>query len=369
MATDEKTLYSYVISGVTSVFLVFAAWQLPHFTGETSLYLLFLFAITLNAWMGGLKTGLIVTISGTISAIVFFLASGMDDSSKLLFSTLNITLFTLLGVLISFVIEKYKHTDEVTEYRKKNNHYKNQLATIEVEVGKMKEEIRMRDEFLSIASHELKTPLTTMLLKIQMLLHNIRNVSLANFSVENLMNQLETAEDQTKRLSRMISDLLNVSLITTGKLNLELSKENITAIVEEVSNEFTEKMAKDGYEFQLIAPESIEMSVDKIRISQVLTNLISNSMRYGNGKPIEVTVKRKNNVAYIIVKDHGLGIEKEAQEKIFKLFERGNPKNGIKGLGVGLFICNQIVKAHGGTITVNSEVDNGSVFTVALPIR
>ena len=183
------------------------------------------------------------------------------------------------------------------------------------------------------------------------------------------MNQLETAEDQTKRLSRMISDLLNVSLITTGKLNLELSKENITAIVEEVSNEFTEKMAKDGYEFQLIAPESIEMSVDKIRISQVLTNLISNSMRYGNGKPIEVTVKRKNNVAYIIVKDHGLGIEKEAQEKIFKLFERGNPKNGIKGLGVGLFICNQIVKAHGGTITVNSEVDNGSVFTVALPIR
>jgi signal transduction histidine kinase len=369
MATDEKTLYSYVVSGVTSVFVVFAAWQLPQFLDTSSVYLIFVIGITLNAWLGGLKTGLIVTAVSTISSIIFFLILSDSDPSLYLISILNICLFTILGILISFIIEKFKHTDEVAEYRIKNNEYKKLLERIEIEVGKMKEEIRLRDEFLSIASHELKTPLTTMLLKIQMLLHNIHSVSLANFSVENLLKQLETAEDQTKRLSRMITDLLNVSLITTGRLNLELAQENLTEIVAEVSNEFAEKLAKEGYELVVHLDEPIEMSLDRIRISQVMTNLISNAIRYGNGKPIEITVKKKNGNACIMIKDQGLGIEEEAQSKIFQLFERGNHKHDIKGLGVGLYISNQIVKAHGGTITVSSSVDRGSTFTVALPIR
>lgn len=369
MATDEKTLYSYVVSGVTSVFVVFAAWQLPQFLDYSSVYLIFALAVTLNAWFGGLKTGIIVTFVSTVSSIIFFLfLSHLDPSSRLVI-ILNISLFTILGILISFVIEKFKHTDEVAAYRIKNNEYRKLLARIEVEVGKMKDEIRMRDEFLSIASHELKTPLTTMLLKIQMLLHNIHSVSLANFSVENLLKQLETAEDQTKRLSRMITDLLNVSLITTGKLNLELAQENLTEIVAEVCNEFAEKLEKEGYELLLHLNEPIEMSLDRIRVSQVVTNLISNAIRYGNGKPIEITVTRKNNTASIIIKDQGLGIAEEAQSKIFQLFERGNHKHDIKGLGVGLYISNQIVKAHGGKIDVTSQVDRGSTFTVTLPIH
>jgi signal transduction histidine kinase len=369
MTTDEKTLYSYVVSGVTSVFVVFAAWQLPQFLDHSSVYLIFALAVTLNAWLGGLKTGIIVTVLATLSSIIFFLFLSNSDPSSRLVIILNISLFTILGILICFVIEKFKHTDEVAEYRIKNNEYKKLLAGIEVEVGKMKQEIRKRDEFLSIASHELKTPLTTMLLKIQMLLHNIHSVSLANFSVENLLKQLETAEDQTKRLSRMITDLLNVSILTTGKLNLELAQENLSDIVTEVTNEFTEKLQKDGYQLLLHTDGPIELSVDRIRISQVVTNLITNAIRYGNGKPIEINVSKKHKMAIIEVKDHGLGIEEDQQSKIFKLFERGNHKNDIKGLGVGLYISNQIVTAHGGAISVRSEIDQGSTFTVALPIR
>lgn len=365
MVKEKWQLYPYAVAAIATILTILATWQLTAVTGTTSIYLLFLLSVVANSWFGGLKTGLIATIAGTIAAIFFFLIGNQEN---LLAGAFDITLFTLTGVLVGFVIEKYKNTQEVVEYRKKNKALQTRLEEMELECNKMREEIRMRDEFLSIASHELKTPLTSMLLKIQMLLHNIRNVSLANFSVENLLKQLETAEEQTKRLSRMINDLLNVSLITTGKLNLEPAHEDLTEIVKEVTSEFTEKMQKEGYEFKLDAAESIPMQLDKVRAAQVVTNLISNALRYGDGKPIEIKVKRFNSTAQIMVRDHGLGIDEDQHDKIFQLFERGEAKNGIKGLGVGLYISNQIVKAHGGAIKVHSKPENGSTFTVELPI-
>src|SRR4029079_7641171 len=122
MARDETEIYSYVASGVTSCIVMFVGWQLPIILGDSSLYLLFVLAITLNAWFGGLKTGLIVTIFSTVSAILFILFPHTKDPSFLLPTTFNITLFTLLGVLTSFIIEKYKRTDEVAECRNKAAH-------------------------------------------------------------------------------------------------------------------------------------------------------------------------------------------------------------------------------------------------------
>ncbi len=368
MAKDTTQLYPYAAAAVSSVLIVLIAWQLAPLTGTTSSYLFFILAITINSWLGGLKYGLFITAVSTITAILFFLFANQPHGYNTLVFTFEALLFTLVGITISFIIEKYKNTNEVLEYRKKNKALLHKFEEMDIECTKMREEIRMRDEFLSIASHELKTPLTSMLLKIQMLLHNIRNVSLAQFSVENLLKQLETAEEQTKRLSRMISDLLNVSLITTGKLNLEPSTEDLRDIVKEVASEFSEKMQKDGYEFTLDAPESIPMQIDKVRTAQVITNLISNAIRYGDGKPIDVKVKRVNSTAQIIVRDNGLGIDENQHAKIFQLFERGEEKNGIKGLGVGLYISNQIVKAHGGAIKVKSVPNSGSTFTIELPI-
>jgi signal transduction histidine kinase len=363
---NEWEMYSYASSFVTSLVLVLFAWQLSNVLGTTSLYLVFIIAIILNAWLGGLKSGLIITASGFASALFFVVIQESDDK---LVQSFEAILFVLAGILLSFVIEKYKKTNLVTIYKTRNKHLKEEIVKMQSEAVKMQEEIRMLDEFLSIASHELKTPLTSMLLKIQMILHNIRNVSLANFSVQKLLDQLETAEVQTKRLSRMINDLLNVSLITTGKMNIEPQKENVTEIVKEVASEFAEKLESQGYEFRLTENGPIEAYVDKLRIAQVITNLISNAIRYGDNKPIDVITDVTGNFARITVKDRGLGIEEDQQTKIFKLFERGVPKNGIKGLGVGLYVSNQIVKAHGGSIRVESKPDHGSTFTVLLPLQ
>ncbi len=367
MKNDNWEIYSYVGATVSSILIILCAWQGTPFAGHTSIFLLFVLIVLINSWAGGIKTGLITTGVATLSSIFFFILPAEVDTFRMILDT---SLFTLFGIAISFILEKYKSTDIVSEYRKKNNAYQKQIMELTVEGTKMHEEIRMRDEFLSIASHELKTPLTSMLLKIQMILHNIKNVSLANFSVDNLLTQLETAEEQTKRLSRMITDLLNVSLITTGKLNLEMHKEDLTEIVKEVAQEFFEKLEKGGYELTLKADEKIEMQLDKVRIAQVITNLISNAIKYGDGKPLSILVAHKNGIAKIVVKDQGLGIPQEEQAKVFQLFERGVAKNGgIKGLGVGLYISNQIVKAHAGVIKVESEVGRGSIFTVELPIK
>lgn len=365
---DDVELYSYVASGVTSILIFFAAWQLTPVLGPTSVYLIYVLGVVLNSWIGGIKTGLIVTIFGTLASIVFFLFLSTPEPVEYLRIIFEITLFALAGVLTSFIIEKYKRTDLVSDYRKKNKRLLKKFDQMELQMELMKNEIKMRDEFLSIASHELRNPLTTMLLKIEKILHNIKHVSLANFSVENLLQMLETAEDQTKRLSRMINDLLNVSLITTGKLNLEKTDEDMSAIVHEVAAEFSEKLEKSGIALTLDADTPILISVDRLRISQVLTNIISNAIKYGDGKPIRIATKKQGNIAKITISDHGLGIAKEQQDKIFQLFERGTAQNGIKGLGVGLYISNQIVKAHGGIIRIDSELGNGSVFTIELPL-
>jgi signal transduction histidine kinase len=368
MPRDDWELYSYLTSAFTSLLIILAAWQLTPFVGTTSLYLLFILVIFLNAWLGGLKTGLITTIAGTLAGLYFFLVATDLNPTDYLSSIFELTLFALLGVLISSVIEKYKKTDLVNEYRKQNKLFIRKFEKLEDACNKMKAEIKMRDEFLSIASHELKNPLTTMLLKIERILHNIRNVSLANFSVENLLQMLETAEEQTKRLSRMINDLLNVSLITTGKLNLEKTDEDLTQIVQEIAVEFKEKLEKGHYAFRLDASSPILISLDRMRIAQVITNMLSNAIKYGEGRPIEVIVKKHGDTAKITVRDNGLGIPEDHHQKIFQLFERGLPQNGIKGLGVGLYISNQIVKSHGGTIKISSKPGAGSIFTIELPI-
>jgi signal transduction histidine kinase len=232
------------------------------------------------------------------------------------------------------------------------------------------EEVRAREEFLSIASHELKNPLTSMLLQIQGILHNVKHVSLADFSVDKMMRMLESSEQQSRRLNKMISDLLNVSLITTGRMDLEMEKANLTDIVKDVAMRFTEQLERAGCEFKLIATKPIEMKVDKLRIEQVITNLLSNAIKYGKGKPIVLEVEKDNTIARITVSDKGIGIPPENLERIFNRFERAAvDRKEYKGLGVGLYIASQIVNAHKGVIKVKSKSGEGSEFIVELPIK
>lgn len=273
-----------------------------------------------------------------------------------------------LGVFFMLFIGSRKLTSKLLDYRKSEKKLQDRLEKVEEELLLAKKEIQSRDEFLSIASHELKTPLTSMLLQTQAALYNIRNVSLAHFSIEHLLKMLESVENQTTRLSKMINDLLNVSLITTGNLELETQKADLHLILKDVIEDFQEKLREKNYILTYENKEAVIGYFDKIRMEQALTNLFSNAIKYGNNKPIEVILKKHNKMAILQVHDNGIGISKEQEKKIFELFKRAVDNRNYKGLGVGLYITRQIVEAHKGTISVTSKNGEGTTFTTTLPL-
>lgn len=226
-----------------------------------------------------------------------------------------------------------------------------------------------RDEFLSIATHELKTPLTTITLRIQSTLDSILNQSLASFSGEKLVASLNSASDQTDRLQKLIKDLLNFSLITRGKLDLELKKADLNDIVQSTLVRFQDHLDLAGCSLNLKTSQPVIGLWDQVRLEQAISNLLTNAIKYGQGKPIDVEIERQNNLAKIIVSDNGIGIDPKQQKMIFEKFKRGVKDGSYQGLGVGLFIVKQIIEAHGGKINVKSKLGKGSKFTIELPVN
>ena len=336
---------------------------------QTSAPLIFLPAIILSAWYGGFYPGIVTTIITALEMDYFILPPYHFLMFTQLIPILQIVLYIIEGGFISFFIDIGKRKHNVKEYRRREKEQHEKLLELEQKYAKAQEEIHSRDEFLSIASHELKTPLTSMLLQIQTALHNIRSVSLAQFSVEHLLKMLESAENQTKRLSRMINDLLNVSLITTGKMELEVEELDLSEIVKNVVEDFAQRLEKDHYEVLVQADKPVIGEWDKVRIEQAISNLLSNAIKYGRKKPIEITVAKKDTMARVIMKDQGIGISSQDLKRIFALFQRAVSANDYKGLGVGLYITNQIVRAHGGKISVSSKEGKGSTFLIELPVK
>lgn len=337
--------------------------------GQTSAPLIFLPAIILSAWYGGFYPGVVTTVITALEMDYFFLPPYHFLAFMQFLPMFQIVLYILEGGFISFFIDIGKRRNNTKEYRRREKEQNEKLLELERKYAKAQEEIQSRDEFLSIASHELKTPLTSMLLQIQTALHNIRSVSLAQFSVEHLLKMLESAENQTKRLSRMINDLLNVSLITTGKMELEVEELDLSEIVKNVVEDFAQRLEKDHYEVIVHAEKPVVGEWDKVRIEQAISNLLSNAIKYGRKKPIEITVTRKDAMARLLMKDQGIGISSQDLKRIFALFQRAVSANDYKGLGVGLYITNQIVRAHGGKISVSSKEGKGSTFLIELPVK
>lgn len=227
-----------------------------------------------------------------------------------------------------------------------------------------------RDQFLSIASHELKTPLTTVLLQLQTTLRKISTQSLADFSGNELMNSLQIAERQSQNLSTLIKDLLNVSLTSTGRITLNKESVNLATISEMLVRKYEAEIKLSGSEVNLVIRDRIiEGNWDQVRIEQAVTNLLTNALKFGKGGKITITVLKKDNWGIFQISDHGNGIDKKIQKEIFEPFRRANNGNSIPGLGVGLFIVKQIVQAHEGQINVNSEVGKGSTFYLKLPLN
>jgi PAS domain S-box-containing protein len=224
----------------------------------------------------------------------------------------------------------------------------------------LKQAIRARDEFLSIASHELRTPLTALKLRLQALLY-------AKGLDEKLEKKLESATRQTQRLERLIDNLLDISRITTGHLELEPEELELAELTHDVVERLRDEASASGSQIQFEATSRAAGHWDRLRLEQVVTNLVSNAVKYGEGKPIVVRVSADNGTAEISVRDRGIGIADEDRERIFHQFERAANRRAPGGLGMGLYITRQIVEAHRGKIEVQSKHGEGSLFRVELP--
>jgi len=228
------------------------------------------------------------------------------------------------------------------------------------DIEEAKRAIFARDEFLSIASHELRTPLTALKLRLQSVLH-------ARDLPEKAQHRLDSAVHQTERLERLIENLLDVSRITTGHLELEPESFDLAEMVQEVTERFREQAARGGTVVDLSAPAPVMGKWDRLRLEQVATNLLSNALKFGEGRPIRVVVQGNAGQATLTVSDQGIGIAPENVARIFHQFERVVGHRTFGGLGMGLYIARQIVQAHGGSVEVDSAAGKGSRFHVILP--
>jgi PAS domain S-box-containing protein len=230
------------------------------------------------------------------------------------------------------------------------------------------EAIHARDEFISIASHELKTPLQTIQLQIELLARTSPSPSSHRGAWRTSPEaKLDVLSRQVDRLSRLVAELLDVSRITAGRFTLEPEDVELAAIAREAIARLAPQAVRSGSPIALIADEPVSGTWDPLRVDQIVTNLLTNALKFGGAKPIEVRISNTKNGARLVVRDQGIGIEAKDVERVFQRFERAVSARTYGGLGLGLYIVRRIVEAHGGTIRAESELGLGSIFTVELP--
>lgn len=225
--------------------------------------------------------------------------------------------------------------------------------------------IRARDEFLAVAAHELKTPITTLLGFTQMLLRYVVPTSGADSRL--VTRALRAIETQSERLSRLVSRLLDVARIQDGRLAIEKQPTDLVRLVAGTVDAI--RIGRPECVIDVAAPDRLTAMVDPIRIEQVLTNLLDNAARFSPSEgPITVTLAPgAAGAARIEVQDRGPGIDPEHRQRIFDRFYRADTRRHVTRLGLGLFICRQIVEQHGGTITAEFPAGGGTRFVVTLP--
>ncbi|HEY8209015.1 MAG TPA: PAS domain S-box protein [Myxococcaceae bacterium] len=237
----------------------------------------------------------------------------------------------------------------------------------QLRLAQAEEALRQRDEFLSVAAHELRTPITALRLRLSGLEQSLRRGT--GGAADEVAEKIQRSMRNTTRLAVLVERLLDVSRIVGGRLTLNLELVDLAEVAADVVEDVKEQAADAESELKLDVRARPKAEVDLLRIEQVLTNLVGNAIKYGAGKPVEVVVDQRDDTAVIIVRDSGIGIAPKDLERIFNRFERVAPSNRYAGLGLGLYISRRVVDAHGGTIGVRSEEGKGAIFEVILPLH
>ncbi|HLL02193.1 MAG TPA: ATP-binding protein [Myxococcaceae bacterium] len=231
------------------------------------------------------------------------------------------------------------------------------------------EAVKVRDEFLSVASHELRTPLTPLNLKLHILLRAAESAPGGVVPAERVAADVRVAQRQVRKLADLIRDLLDVSRLAHGKLSLNPEDVDLAALTREVTAGLAPEAERAGCALEVHEAGPLVGHWDRMRLEQVLSNLLTNALKYGAGQPIRVDVRAEAEEAVLEVRDGGIGIEEEHLARIFGKFERAVSERHYGGLGLGLYITQQVVQAMGGSIQVESQPGHGATFRVRFPRR
>jgi PAS domain S-box-containing protein len=224
------------------------------------------------------------------------------------------------------------------------------------------EALRTRDEFLMVAAHEIRGPVTSIHLTVQALLQK-------RLSPDATSRAFEIIEREDRRLSRFVDELLDLGRLRAGRLRLQLEDVNLTDVVQGVAKQLGADLATSGSSLTISAQPSVIGEWDTFRLEQIVTHLLSNAIKFGLGKPIEISVSTSDARARLTIRDNGIGIDPPARERIFMPFERNVPAHHYGGLGLGLHIVKTLVDAMGGSVTVASADGAGSTFVIELPLH
>jgi nitrogen-specific signal transduction histidine kinase len=236
--------------------------------------------------------------------------------------------------------------------------------SLRVAVGEAAESLRARDELFSMATHEIRTPLTSLRLHAQALL---RGLMREPPDLARARRAVVGVERQAERISMLADHLLDVSRIRSGRLEIERSRTDLGSVIRDVATRFGAEAAALGATIIIDGEPSVTGHWDSVRLEQIVANLISNALKFGEGKPIALELRSIGARALLTVRDHGPGIPEDEQARIFEPFERAKHARGTKGAGLGLWIVRRLVEAHGGTVRLASVVGRGTVLAVDLP--
>jgi signal transduction histidine kinase len=234
-------------------------------------------------------------------------------------------------------------------------------------VRELQHGIRARDDFMSLAAHELKTPITPLALQTANLVREIDR-SGATVEVQKIARRVASVHRSVSRLENLVNRILDVARLNVADVTLDLEEVDLAALTAEVAERYTAEARGAGCTIAVETTGPVRGSWDRLRVEQVLQNLLANAVKYGAGNDIEVEVSAAGEEALLVVRDHGIGIPPDAQERIFERFERVAPLKHYGGFGLGLWIVRRLVEAHGGHVAVHSRPGEGAEFTVALPI-
>ena len=364
----RKPVIGYVLTFPTValatvlVMLMKYYWPRFYFPGATMLL-----AIVLVALLWGIGPALLSVILCTLSLDYFYISPEYQIGFPRWNGLIQILPFFLIGILIAIISgqrEAARRRALFAEHALKEHADNLEQANQElIEVNEMK------DQFISMASHELKTPITTIRGQAQLMLRRLTKQKELSQEFADVRTALEKIDEQTYRLSALVDDLLDLGSIRAGKIELRPGRCDLCEICRGVVDE---QCVLTGRVIEVELPETpVMLEADSERLSQVGTNLVSNAIKYSpDGSPVKVSVVRQENTARLAVQDFGQGMEKEQLKHIFEPFYRAPEAQSSKksGWGLGLVICKDIVERHGGRIWCESHEGEGSTFYVELPL-